>query len=420
MRRAVMAFVAVALTAGGTHAGAVPPIVGGALASDNVDYIATIPDVPAIGGKIIDDTLYVTTLQGVRIYDVSLGPPVLIGAIEYPHWQNEWVDTNGEILLVSADNVVGVRSTLSIFDVSIPHAPVLKSVTEIQNGHTASCIADCSYVWTTGDDILDIRDPANPVPMGTLGWNNRHHVDVDDAGYAYMDGYRVVDTNGYSGDRFPPTVATARYGGYGWHGSLRPQALLPSEADLADDDIDPGETVIGTTEHLQFLWSQELCTYDGPFHTSWFHKLPSGQMVVDLLDSWNIGAGTVEGSKDTLAMCSSHWFDWHDGIVANAWYEQGIRFLDVSNPREIRQIGYFMPAVTEAWGARFNLVEDGPLPGLYVYTFDVARGIDVLMFNGEAGDATVLAPHMNPVRTAVQPSPEYGYACRLSPVGLAG
>jgi len=414
MRRTAMIGVLVMVVAGGS-ARAIPPAAAGALASDNVDYIATIPDVAAIGAKIIDDTMYVTTLQGLRIYDISLGVPVLMGALELPHYQNEWVDTNGEILLISADNVTGAASYVWVIDVTIPQAPLIRSIVTVSNGHTATCIADCTFIWTRGGDVIDIRDPSAPVYLGELPYM-RHHTDVDEAGLAWTDGIRVLDTNDYGIDSALNPTVVASGGSYGWHGSLRPQAAQATQAGFADGAIGPGEVVLGTDE--EWLAAQNgFCASDGPFKTSWFREV-NGQMRIELLDRFTVGMGTLPDAKPAGAVaCSSHWFDWHDDVVANGWYEQGVRFLDVSDPRDIRQIGYYMPAVTEAWGARFHEVTDGPLPGLYVYTFDVARGIDVLVFDGEAGDATQLAPRLNPMRADARPSSEFGWACRIPLAG---
>jgi hypothetical protein len=418
MRKLIVSFaVVLALPAGGARA--VPPVLAGALATSNVDYVGTIPDVPAVGAKIIGDTMYVTTLQGLRIYDISLGMPVLMGALELPHWQNESVDTNGTILLISADNVVGTASVVFIIDVSLPQAPVLKSVVPVSNGHTATCIRDCQFVWARGGDVIDIRNPSSPVNLGDIPYG-RHHADVDEAGLIWVDGSNVLDSNDYGIDNALSPTLVASGGSYGWHGSLRPQALQSTPTLRANNVIDPGELLVGTDEDWLGV-DNGLCADDGPFKTSWFRSI-NGENVLQRLDTFSIGQGTLPDAKPAGATCSSHWFDWHDGVVADAWYEQGLRFLDVSKPDDIRQIGYFMPAVTVAWAARFHEVTNELLPeqlrGLYVYTFDGARGIDVLRFTGKAGDATQLAPRLNPVSADAAPSTEYGWACRVPAGGL--
>jgi hypothetical protein len=49
--------------------------------------------------------------------------------------------------------------------------------------------------------------------------------------------------------------------------------------------------------------------------------------------------------------CSSHWFDEDQDLVAVGWYEQGTRFLDVHDPRDIRQVGFYLPANGSTWAA---------------------------------------------------------------------
>jgi FAD-dependent urate hydroxylase len=52
-------------------------------------------------------------------------------------------------------------------------------------------------------------------------------------------------------------------------------------------------------------------------------------------------------------LCSAHYFDVRDGLVAQAWYESGTRFLDVSDPSNIRQVGYWIPAKNVTWSAYY-------------------------------------------------------------------
>ena len=410
-----------------------PPAVGGALASDNVELVASIPDVPAIGGRFIGDTLYVTTSQGLRIYDTGTadGIPIPMGALELPHFENEDVDTDGDILLISADHLLGLN-ILYVIDVSNPMLPTIVG-TSLNNsaGHTVSCIPfegkGCAFAWIAGErslPIFDLRDPANPVEVGVLDLprpvdendptcnaRGSHDVQLDDAGIAWISAGGGLFGYEFSNPAAPTLLFencaaavedSSRFNSnFIIHNSLRPNADQLDPSKLADGNVDPGELLIVTEEDYQ-----SFCVDDGAFQTGWIHEV-DGEMQVDRIDSFELGQGTViDGAKPTAGFCSSHYFDIRDdGIVADAWYEQGIRFLDVSDPRNIQQVGYFMPAVTEAWRANWH---DG-----LVYTFDAARGIDVLRFTGAAGDAPVLAPRMNPTTPLFStPDPQWGFACR--------
>lgn len=422
MRR-VAAIVLVLLAAVQT-AHTVPPAAGGALGSANVDFLANIPDLPAIGGRILGGKMYVTTIQGVRIYDVSTGIPLLIGALELPHWQNEDADTDGRLLLVAADYFAGpsVVHNVVVIDVSIPHAPLVRSVVRLNGGgHTVSCVGwsngqrTCDFAWTRGGDVLDLRDPSNPVIRGRRDAYGGHDTNVDAAGIAWTGNNAIFDIKQYSAANLM-TLPLLGSGAFGWHNSLRPDAELASATTLSNATVEQGELVYGTDENWLAAWNN-ICFDDGPFVVSRARSNSTGtSWWTERLATFKIGRGTVPNAKPAAATCSSHFFDEHDGVVATAWMEQGIRFLDVTRAatdRRVTQIGYFMPAAGSAWMARFNNVTTGPLPGLYVYTFDVIRGIDVLRFTGTAGAPEVLAPGYNPVPETVRPDPEWGYACRV-------
>lgn len=418
MRRTLLASV-VALAASVVPAAhAVPPIATGSFASDNIDLVATIPDVQAIGAKIIDGYMYLTTTHGVRIYDVSRGVPVLTGALALPHFENESVDTNGEVLLVSADSfVLGGTGTnvLAVIDVSNKNAPLLAGLTLQEDGHTATCVADCAYAYTSGGEIFDIRDPLNITKVSQARYGYTHNWNVDATGIAWADGYELFDT---ANPVAPAALPSS--GGFGWHNSIRPNA---SNAQLGDADLDAGELVLSSGEEI-YDWNfpKGECTDQAGLETAWFRTV-GGEHRVQRLDIWDVamdGTELTEAKPTSAAFCSSHWIDYHEGLAVVGWYEQGTRILDVSNPSDVRQVGYFMPATSQTWGAYFNEVADGPFGGgTYVYTMDYERGIDVFKLDATAGvSPTVRAPHLNPASVAFGPSAEFGWACRV-PAGRA-
>jgi hypothetical protein len=413
MRRILTAAAAAALSFTLAPANAIPPIATGSFASENVDLVATIPDQQAIGAKIIGDYMYLTTTHGVRIYDVSQGVPLLTGALALPHFENESVDTNGEVLLVSADSFVlggtGLN-ILAVIDVSNKNAPILAGVTLQEDGHTATCIDDCNYAYTTGGEIFDIRDPLNINRVGQARHGYTHNWNIDATGIAWADGYELFDT---ANPTSPQQLASS--GGFGWHNSIRPNA---SNAQLEDGDLDPGELVLSSGEEI-YDWNlpRGECTDQAGLETAWFKKR-NGSYQVQQLDIWDVaidGTSPTEAKPTSAAFCSSHWIDYNDGLAAVGWYEQGTRILDVSNPADVRQVAYFMPVESQTWGAYFKEVADGPFgAGTYVYTMDYVRGIDVFKLDATAGvSPTVLAPKLNPVSPAFGPSVELGWACRV-------
>lgn len=432
MRRSVIAAaLAAALSTSFFPASAIPPEAAGVLASSNIDHVITIPDVDAIGAKVIGDYMYVTTIHGLRIYNVSEGIPVLTGALPMPHWENEAVDTNGETLLISADGfLLGGTGTnlLIVVDVSNKNVPLVRGITNQYDGHTATCIKNCDYAWTSGGESYDLRDKTNPRPLraGYVQDSYTHNWNLDATGYAWGDGQYVFNTNASNGATAPVQLQGPdgpELGYFGWHNSIRPDA---SNSKLTDNILDAGELVIGAGEGIwDFVGTAGNCVDDDRVTTSWFRRLASGKYRVDQLDTWNVGAkGTLPNAKPTAAtFCSSHWLDHQAGLVAVGWYEQGTRILDVSNPSNIRQVGYFMPVETQTWAAYFKQVADGPFGGgTYVYAIDVIRGIDVFKIDATAGmSPTVLAPYLNPTMPGFAPSDRFGWACRVpSASGLEG
>lgn len=430
MRKILLATLALGLVASLTPVRAVPPAAAGALSSPNIDFVANIPDAPAIGGRIRrqvptllgpKDLLYVTTTQGLRIYDVTLGVPVLTGALELPHFENEDVDTNGKILLISADQFLGRPNILYVIDVSIPQAPILKGTLLFPSqAHTISCINDCSYAWIAGGSgvyVVDLRNPAAPKQLDQIitEGGRTHDVQIDDAGIAWVTGGTLT---GYAtGDSRTPTFygtgtalaprKIAQQNGlfnnnFILHNSMRPDALAMDPAKLSNNLVDPGESVFVTEE--DYISTNP----DGMFQAGFLNFVGSNLTVV-----WKSGwtfANDLQVSVDHkigVGFSSSHYFDYQGGVMAVGWYEQGTRFFDVSGAA-IRPIGYFMPiAGNETWSAIFN--------GDYIYTIDVGRGIDVLKFTGSSASATVELPTI--AKPAVSaPHPTYG-ACRiLTPV----
>jgi LPXTG-motif cell wall-anchored protein len=82
--------------------------------------------------------------------------------------------------------------------------------------------------------------------------------------------------------------------------------------------------------------------------------------------------------------CSAHWFDFHQsGVVAQAYYQQGMRLIDVRDPTHLAQYGFFTTGASEVWDAYFvperdaDGVDTGRSTNV-VYTADLVRGLDVL------------------------------------------
>ena len=88
------------------------------------------------------------------------------------------------------------------------------------------------------------------------------------------------------------------------------------------------------------------------------------------MGTWNPaakeGSRPVGGPYDPNAnFCSAHYFDVDGPVVTYAWYGEGTRFLDISDPSNPRQFAYWRPDDTHRLGllpARGLHLHRGPQP----------------------------------------------------------
>jgi hypothetical protein len=117
------------------------------------------------------------------------------------------------------------------------------------------------------------------------------------------------------------------------------------------------------------------------------------------LDTW-----TPEKQAGSSGCDSAHYFtDRGDGLLAMAFYAQGTRFLDVRNPRDIKQVGFYRPDDANTWAAYWR-------PGGYVFVADFTRGVDVLRvgaLRNQVAAPAVARPAAN------KPSPVWQWLCQV-------
>jgi hypothetical protein len=172
----------------------------------------------------------------------------------------------------------------------------------------------------------------------------------------------------------------------------------------------PAERILyGTEENIvdDCETSGRFTTYDlaGTFAGEGFRDTVRTKHRMQVLDTW-----TPERQEGSTGCASAHYFSSRgDGVFANAFYEQGVRFLDVSDPRDIRQIGWWRPSDANAWAPYWHKG--------FVFVADFGRGVDVLRFKGAAGRArAVPAPVLASAgRQPLRFDPALGSLCPLRP-----
>jgi hypothetical protein len=397
--------------------------------SPNVTRVANVPEPrTAIAVNFIGDTMFVSTTTGIFSYDVKdPAKPALLGVLPMYIWENEDMDVDRKRgrLFISRDprgfTTPATPGTLfpvgavHVIDVRDPRVMKQVGFFPVPAGHTTTCVNDCDVVWTGGPFAnpqtqaefrgrpiyaTDVTDPANPKPCPApidTGRNDGvtdyvHDVQVDSRGVAWVSGAGGVRGYWTSGEHRNPVtgqVETATgckpvpYAGSGSGSEATPSRFMHNS--WRDPDGAGGEDVLYATEEnitSNCATSGRFVTYDlrGTYDGEGFKDTATTKHRMRALDTW-----TPEGAEGASGCASAHYFAARgDGITANAFYGQGIRFLDVSDPADIRQVGWYRPSGTNAWAASFHKG--------HVFTADNGRGVDVLRFEGGPGARTRRAP----------------------------
>jgi hypothetical protein len=98
-------------------------------------------------------------------------------------------------------------------------------------------------------------------------------------------------------------------------------------------------------------------------------------------------------ARDTTSpsgSCSAHYFEVEGSTVAAAWYGQGLRLIDASDARDLRQVGSFYVTGTDPATNPSSLSWDVAWHGDLIYLFDMSRGIEILRLEGGPAAAAPL------------------------------
>ena len=435
---AVAALLAVPLSAPASHAA--PP--AGSI-SKGVTYVTNIPELrTAISLNFIGTTMFASTVTGIYSYDVSdPANPKLLGALPQYIWENEDVDVDPQrhLLFLSRDprgftspaTTAFPYGAVQVIDVSNPALMTQVSMTLLPSGHTTSCVDHCRYTWTAGPATsplgpsdwtggrpvfaLDMRDPAHPVKCPHAIDEHRndgvtdytHDVQVDSRGIAWISGSGGV--RGYWVSGRHRNVVTGKlqtatgcdpvpYGGGGTVlGQLATRKGVMHNAERRGDALVATEEVTGS----DCPGSGKLVTYDlrNTYGGAGFRSTKAHPFRMTVLDTW-----TPEKQAGSSGCDSAHYFtDRGNGLLAMAFYAQGTRFLDVRDPRHIKQVGFYRPNDADTWAAYWR-------PGGFVFVADLTRGVDVLKIGDLHNEVTATAvsrPNLN------RPDPVWRWMCQV-------
>ncbi|WP_121252145.1 hypothetical protein [Solirubrobacter pauli] len=272
-------------------------------------------------------------------------------------------------------------------------------------------------------DVRDVKHPytyAKPVDMGRN--NNKtaytHSVDVDQNGLAWTSGFggiRGYYTNGkhkdpttgverqatatdpvpYAGGGVPTLETPEQYAQVSVEHNSYHRTQAASDTSPATITTAAGRTINKTD--LQYVTQENTVGCDstsgggaGRFVTTslagsydgkaWDPSLdaadPNKRYFIEKLDDYTPRG--LPGATGGTGGCSAHWFTVQGDLVAIGFYAQGTRILDVSDPTDIKQAGYFRVPANQATGQLASNTSAVYWHNGYVYVADYTRGIDVL------------------------------------------
>ena len=397
--------------------------------------------------------MFVTAVSGLHVYDVSkAGDPQPVASMALPHFENEDVDLGGNILMISNDAAesTGLLYLINISDptnpvpaynppIPVTHYPFDMGGNPVTGGpgHTASCVNNCDFAWITnggGLNVYDLRGAQDgegaPQLMGTFtpptGGIAMHDVQKDANGLYWVAGfdgtaaYRVPNSDNYDNVNDADLIVRTDADGESTYieelglgdGSKPNDYIHHNSRRLKDSDV------LYVTEED---YTRPGCRGAGSFQT-WKIPLkangqPNSEKDAKFMDQWQ--TELLADAANAAGVCSAHYFDVAQKLVAQGWYEQGTRFLDVSDPKNIKQVGFYVPPRTMTW-ASYYLPTDKTKT--IVYTFDALRGIDVLKIDRSSKNvktapvrnAWIFEPDLKNSLGFRNPNGDFGWACRLN------
>jgi hypothetical protein len=389
-------------------------------------------------------------------------------------WQNEDMDVDQRRKLVflardpRAYNGSAARdgdpAGVYTVDASNPDALRLRSYVEVGAGHTATCVNSCDYLWVGGPAsavsqrpawpggrpilVVDMRNPDAPtvLPDAVDLFRNdgvsayAHDVQVDAAGVAWVSGAGGVRGYYTDGNRWDPVRNVRRrataadpvpFAGGGvaaeaaptgfMHNSMRAVQSTAKDGPRSNSGHRADELILATEEQF----SERNCSTQGKLSISsikgsydgeGWRSTPEQPFRLEKVSTWS--PFSQEGYVETSSFCSAHYFDMKDRVLAYAFYDQGTRFVDISDPTNPIQIGYFRPDATNVWAPYFH--------GDHIYVADHVRGVDILQLTAGAKRASerraeVRAPEKSwranafgqALKAQYAADPDLGYACMI-------
>ncbi len=355
------------------------------------------------GGQVVVDGSFayighIDAPNGTTIVDVAdPKPPKIVWATSVtPGFHSHKVRAANGVMVVnrehhggSADGKKPGRGGLVIYDIANPRAPRQIKQWECDGNGVHRFTFDGRYAYISPQAegyvgnivmILDLQDPANPQEVGRWWMPGQ-----------WKAGGEVPSWKGHAHRCHHPIRRGARlYTSY-WHGGVvildiadmaHPKLIsaidwsppfpwpthsavpIPQPLNgrrymlVADEDVQPMDAAMAP-ETPAFIWMVDI--------TDETHPVPVGSFQVE----------GVEGKKNPeMTGCHQPVETITGNEVPAAWFAQGLRILDISNPHAMREVAHYMPDTKSGKRVCSNDVYvDGR--GL-IYLIDRWRGLSIL------------------------------------------
>jgi hypothetical protein len=376
--------------------------------------------------------------------DIDARRKLIIGALDPRHDDIDQTSCPGIGTFSIKTRNPGCRSGFYVISYADPeNLTQIGDFVELPAGHTTSCIEGCDYVWTGGPArrndqayfgpftpggrgdgrpiwVTNLKDPAHPETFPNpidLGRNDgatdySHDVDEDANGIAWVSGrggllgYATrgrwrdpVDDKMHAAKPWDPILVAGGGIPGGPNGVAQPQtdfihnSARPLNGRVHASGVADGNVVVMTEEDFT-----EPCDQGGRIVAAditdslggepALNSTPENPFRLTPLSAFH--PTRVPESAAPITSCSAHYFELSGSTLAAAWYGQGLRVLDVSDARNLRQVGYYYVTGTDPTTNPSSLSWDTAWHGDLVYLFDMSRGIEILRLTGGPAAAASL------------------------------
>jgi hypothetical protein len=372
--------------------------------------------------------------------EIDVRRKLIIGALDPRHDDVDQTSCPGFGTLSAKTRNPACRSGFYVISYADPaNLQQIGDFVELPVGHTTSCLEGCDYVWTGGPArrndlaylgpftpggrgdgrpiwVTNLKDPAHPETYPhpiDLGRNDgltdySHDVDVDDDGVAWVSGRGGLLGYATRGKWRDPKIDKVRVakpwdpvlvagGGLpgGDDGVAQPQTDFIHNSThplkgVHADGVDEGNVALMTEEDFS-----EPCDQGGRIVAADItsslggegaaNSTPEQPFRMTALDSFHPARNAADSSA-AISSCSAHYFELSGSTLAAAWYGQGLRVIDGSDARNLRQVGYYYVTGTDPQTNPSSLSWDTAWHGDLIYLFDMSRGVEILRLKG--GPAT--------------------------------